>query len=147
MSERPTAKDPRTATRRYRLVLADDHEDIRNEVSSLLAANFEVLGAVNDGSALIEAAATLRPDAVICDIRMPGLNGIESGAQILRRGHCGAVIVLTLCNDALLVRKALQEGIRGYVLKEDAGEELIPAVYAVMQGSQYLSQGVTDKGR
>ena len=75
---------------------------------------------------------------------MPGLNGIASGAQILRSGVCRSVIVLTMQNERHLIGKALQEGIQGYVLKEDASEELIPAVYAVVGGSRYLSQGVAE---
>lgn len=143
------ARNPRgsSAARPYRLVLADDHEDILEEVRHLLAPDFEVVSAVKDGMALIEAVAELRPDAVICDIDMPRLNGIECGAQILRRGLCNAVIVLSMYNEPHLVRKALQEGIRGYVLKVDASEELIPAIYAAVGGGKYLSRGAADKGR
>jgi DNA-binding NarL/FixJ family response regulator len=129
---------------RFRLVLADDHEDILDEVRQLVSSDFEVVGAVKNGTALIEAVTELRPDAVICDIYMPGLNGIASGAQILRSGLCRSVIVLTMHNERHLIGKALQEGIQGYVLKEDASEELIPAVYAVVGGSRYLSQGAAE---
>src|SRR5450755_2821548 len=103
---------------RFRLVLADDHEDILDEVRQLVSSDFEVVGAVKNGTALIEAVTELRPDAVICDIYMPGLNGIASGAQILRSGLCRSVIVLTMHNERHLIGKALQAGIQGYVLKE-----------------------------
>jgi DNA-binding NarL/FixJ family response regulator len=130
------------APRRYRVVLADDHEDILDEVCRLLTPEFEVVDKVKDGIALIQAAAKFRPDAAICDLHMPGLDGIECGARILRRGLSKAVIVLTMYNAPGLVEKALQEGIQGYVLKVDASEELVPAIYAVVRGGTYLSRGV-----
>lgn len=129
--------------RRSRLVLADDHPDILDEVRHLLETEFDVLFAVADGNALIQAVAELRPDAVISDVQMPGLGGIEAGRHILRHGLCNDVIVLTMHNEPHLVGKALAAGIRGYVLKVDANEELIPAIYAVLGGGSYLSRGVS----
>jgi DNA-binding NarL/FixJ family response regulator len=130
--------------RRPRLVLADDHPDILDEVRGLLASGFDVLCTVTESNALLQAVAELRPDAVISDIRMPGLGGIEAGRQIVRQGLSNAVIVLSMCNEPHLVGKALQAGIRGYVLKVDASEELIPAIHAVLGGGSYLSRGVSD---
>lgn len=128
---------------RPRVVLADDHLDVLDEIRHLLVPEFDLVRAVKDGAALIEAAAELRPDAVISDIRMTGLSGIEAGRQILQRGLCKAVVVLTMYNEPHLVSRAFQAGIRGYVLKVDAGEELIPAVYTVLSGCNYLSRGVS----
>jgi DNA-binding NarL/FixJ family response regulator len=130
---------------RPRLVLADDRGDVLDEIRELLASEFDILREVNQGSALVEAAIELQPDAVISDVRMPGIGGIDAGAQILRVGACSAVIVLTMYNEPHLVTKAIAAGIRGYVLKVDAGEELIPAVYEVLGGGRYLSQGVRSK--
>lgn len=137
--------------RRYRLVLADDHPDVRREISRLLDPEFEVLRAVSDGAALVSAVVELRPDAVISDIEMPKPGGIEAASEILERGLCEAIVVLSMYFDAELVQAAVEAGIRGYVLKLDAGDELIPAVYAVLSGERYLSSGVrgtrgTDKG-
>jgi DNA-binding NarL/FixJ family response regulator len=131
--------------RKSRLVLADDHLDVLEAIRYLLASDFEVLHTVAEGHALIQAVAELSPDAVISDIQMPGLDGIEAGGRILRQGLCDAVVVLTMYNEPHLVRKALQAGIRGYVLKVDAGEELIPAVNAVLAGGSYLSRSVSEK--
>jgi DNA-binding NarL/FixJ family response regulator len=97
---------------------------------------------VKEGLALVQAAFELRPDAVISDIKMPRLNGIDAGRQILQKGLCQAVIALTTYNEPLLVESAMQAGIRGYVLKVQAGEELIPAVRTVLGGGIYLSRGV-----
>jgi len=125
-----------------RVILADDHPDLREEMRRLLGPEFDVLRAVEDGEALLEAAADLRPDAVVTDVRMPRLNGIEAGERVLRRGFSHTVVVLTMYPDANLVKAALAAGIRAFVLKVDAGEELIPAIYAALRGECYLSQGV-----
>jgi DNA-binding NarL/FixJ family response regulator len=131
--------------RKSRLVLADDHRDVLDAIRHLLAPEFDVLRAVAEGHALIRAVAELSPDAVVSDIQMPGLDGIEAGGRILSQGLCNAVVVLTMYNEPHLVRKALEAGIRGYVLKVDAGEELIPAVNAVLAGGSYLSRSVSEK--
>ncbi len=130
---------------RFRLVLAEDHHDVREEVRRLLETEFDVLRAVGDGDALVEAAAELKPDAVVTDVRMPRLGGIEAGERILGRGLSEAVVVLSMHSDAHLVKAALQAGIRAYVLKVDAGEELIPAIYAALGGERYLSRGVREQ--
>jgi DNA-binding NarL/FixJ family response regulator len=125
-----------------RIVLADDHLDLLNEVRALLTPSFEILQSVSDGLALIDAVRTAKPDVVIADIRMPPINGIEACRRIIREGLCDAAILLTMHNDRQFVREALEAGIRGYVLKLDAGEELIAAVRSVLNGSRYLSRGV-----
>ena len=140
------ANSARDEQARPRLVLADDHPDVLDEISRLLVSEFDLLRTVGEGRALIEASAELQPDAVISDIRMTGLDGIEAGRQLLQKGLCKAVLVLTMYNEPHLVSRALQAGIRGYVLKVDAGDELIPAVYAVLSGGNYVSRGVTRRG-
>jgi DNA-binding NarL/FixJ family response regulator len=125
-----------------RIVLADDHPDLLREIRALLAPDFEVLDAVADGLSLVASARSARPDVVISDVRMPGINGIEACRRILREGCCGAAVVLTMYNDGHLVSEALQAGIRGYVLKVEAADELIPAVNSVLSGGTYFSRGV-----
>jgi DNA-binding NarL/FixJ family response regulator len=121
-------------------VLADDHTGILNEIRQLLSPEFEIARVVFDGNALMEATAALRPDIVVSDLNMPGLNGIEAGRAILRQGLCNAVVLLTMYNDSFLIRGALRAGIRGYVLKVDAGEELGAALHVVLSGGRYLSR-------
>jgi DNA-binding NarL/FixJ family response regulator len=130
------------APRRFCLLLADDHDDVREQICQLLHPEFEVLRAVGEGAALLQAAATLKADAIITDIEMPRMGGIEAGQQILKRGLCEAVVVLSMYPDAHLVKTAFESGIRAYVLKIDASEELIPAIYAALRGERYLSSGV-----
>jgi DNA-binding NarL/FixJ family response regulator len=123
-----------------RVALADDHEDILEEVRSLLEPEFQVVCSSTEGAALIEAVHSSNPDVVVADVQMPGITGIQAGKEILRRGLCDAVVMLSMHNDPKLIQTALLAGIRGYVLKEDAGEELIPALQAVLAGGRYLSR-------
>jgi DNA-binding NarL/FixJ family response regulator len=124
---------------RPRLLLADDHEDLLREVTALLEREFEVIGVARDGTALMDIAAHLNPDVVITDFKMPGLSGIDAGSRLLERGLCKAVVLLTMYADQQLVDGALQAGIRGFVLKVNAGEDLIPAIHSALRGETYVS--------
>jgi DNA-binding NarL/FixJ family response regulator len=128
--------------RRFRLVLADDHREVREELRQLLEPEFDVLCEVGEGAALVQAVFELKADAAVTDIHMPNMDGIEAGRQIIDRGLCEAVVALTMYSDPHLVQSAFDAGIRGYVLKVDASEELIPAIYAALKGKRYLSLGV-----
>jgi DNA-binding NarL/FixJ family response regulator len=130
------------AQRKSRVVLADDHEELLEEIRHLLAPEFEVVGSVSSGGAMLEEVRNLQPDAVVSDIGMPGVNGIDAGRQLLQSGLCASIIMLTMYNEPQLVQSALRAGILGYVLKVDAGEELSAALRAVIAGDQYLSRGV-----
>ena len=132
---------------KYRLLLADDHRDVLDEVCRLLTPEFEVLGTVEEGGALVRMAAEVRPDVAICDVRMPGLGGIEAGERVLQASHAKAVVVLSTYNEPHLIQRALEAGIQAYVLKIDAGEELIPAIHSALAGRKYLSRGVRVKWR
>src|ERR1017187_8289156 len=91
--EQDSEHSMRGAQTRLRIVLADDHWDLLEEMLILLTPEFEVVRSVTEGLALIEAARDLRPDVVIADMNMPGLNGIDAGRQILEQGLCAAVIM------------------------------------------------------
>lgn len=136
------ALSERGDSKRYRIVVADDHPDMRQEIRGLLDCEFEVVRAVADGAALIAAAQEEKPDAVISDIQMPVMDGIEAGRQILGRGLCRAFVVLSMYSDRHLVETALKAGVRGYVLKLDACDELISAVHSALRGECYLSARV-----
>jgi DNA-binding NarL/FixJ family response regulator len=127
---------------RLRLVVADDHPEVLEEIRRLLESEFEVAGAVSGGLALLDAVAELRPDAVVSDLAMRDLDGIEAGRRIVEREDAPAVLVLTMHNDPELVERALEAGVRGFILKVDVGEELIVAVRAVTEGGIYVSRSV-----
>ena len=125
--------------RRPRVLLADDHRLVAEGLKSLLMAEFEVVGLVEDGYALIEAARQLRPEVIVADITMPQLNGIEALA-LLRKDHPEIkVVFLTMHQDVTYARRALAAGAAGYVLKHSASAELITAIRAALAGKTYLT--------
>ena len=123
------------------VLLADDHPRVREHVRFLLEREFEVVGAVTDGSALIAAALELRPDVVVTDLIMEPTNGLEAAAAILARCKPKpAIVMLTAVCDHATARVALAAGILGYVSKMRLAEDLIPAIEAALAGSQFLSE-------
>lgn len=108
-------------------------------MKDLLAPHFDVVGTARDGRELISAALELEPDVVVTDAKMPRLSGIEAGRQLLERKIVNAVVLLTVQNDAELAKAALDVGIHGYVLKMNAGEELIFAINEALQGRTFVS--------
>jgi DNA-binding NarL/FixJ family response regulator len=124
---------------RPRVLLADDHAELLRDIARLMAGDFDVVGTAANGHDLVAAARTLEPEVIVTDVRMPGLNGMDAARTILEQDLCRLIVALSLYDDPRLVRKALDAGIRGYVLKAEAGEELIPAVRAVIAGRVYVS--------
>ena len=132
----------RPAEARLRVALAEDHCRVLEELQQLLSGEFDVVAAVNGGVELVEAAERTRPDVVVSDIAMPDLDGIEAARRILCRGASAAVVLLTSHDNEELLRRATRAGILGFVLKVDAGDELLDAVRAASRGSSYISRSV-----
>ena len=124
---------------RARILVAEDHELMRNQVVRLLRREFDVLEAVANGKALLEAAARLKPDVCVLDISMPQLNGIETVEQLKRSESSPKVIFLTIHNDADFVGAAFKSGAEGYVFKTRMGADLVIAVREVLAGRTFLS--------
>ena len=130
--------------RRTTILLADDHAIVKEGLVSLLKEHgFDVVGAVGDGLALVDAAKRLRPDVIITDVSMPKLSGLEALTRLTAADMPSKIIVLTMHNDAELATRALRAGASGFLLKEAAGEELVNAIRQVTQGRVYLSPAVT----
>jgi len=125
-----------------RLLLADDHPELLREIQELVARDFDVVGTAADGLTLVQMAKALKPDVVVTDIRMPLLNGIDAARVILEQESCHAIVLLTVCDDLRLVKCALEVGIRGYVLKAAAGEDLIPAILRTLEGKAFVSRRI-----
>jgi len=126
------------------VLVADDHAIVKEGIVSLLKEHdFNVVGAVSDGYALVDAAKRLRPDVIVTDISMPKLSGLEALAQIVAEQLPCKVIMLTMHNDADLAARAVKAGAAGFLLKESAAEELIAAIKQVTQGRLYLTPAVT----
>jgi DNA-binding NarL/FixJ family response regulator len=126
-------------TDRKRVLIADDHVAMLEEVSGLLASGYEVVGAVSDGGALVEAAQRLKPDLIISDISMPVMTGFQAAAAIRQAGVSCKLIFLTVQSSPAYLKKARALGVDGYVLKVYTGEQLRMAVSRVLSGQQYVS--------
>ena len=109
------------------------------ELHELLASEYDVVEIVPDGAALIAAARRLAPDAIVCDIGMPRVSGLAAAGEILATRPETSIVFVTVQDSRAIVRKALDSGVRGYVLKSDAGKELVAAVRTVIEGGRYLS--------
>ena len=124
---------------RPRLLLADDHLKTTTLLRGLLQPEFDVVADVQDGNALVSAAARLLPDVIVSDISMPGLDGIAAAAMILRANPAARIVFVTMYGDPDLIERGLAAGALGYVLKLSAGDELVPAVRAALRGERYVS--------
>jgi len=124
---------------RPRVLLADDHRMVAEGLKSLLSADCELVGVVEDGRALLESARRLRPDVIIADITMPQLNGLDALAQLKRDDAAVRVIFLTMHPEVAYARRAFEAGALGYVLKHSAPTELLAAIRAALEGRTYLS--------
>jgi DNA-binding NarL/FixJ family response regulator len=127
---------------RPRVLLADDHFVVAEGLRSLLAPHFEVVGIVSDGRELVTAARTLDPDAVVLDISMPSLSGIEAARQ-MRAAHSRAKLVfLTMHKEVAYAARALEAGASGFVLKHSAASELVTAIREALNGGKYITPQV-----
>jgi len=124
---------------RARVLLADDHATNRALLRALLETEFEVIGEVHDGHALLAAAAALAPDVVVADIGMPGCDGITAARTIVRKHPSTRVVLVTVHDGADFVERGIAAGALGYVLKHAAGDELVVAVRAALRGERHLS--------
>ncbi|HVO48932.1 MAG TPA: response regulator transcription factor [Steroidobacteraceae bacterium] len=126
-------------TPRPRVLLADDHRLVAEALKSLLAAEFELLGVVEDGRALVAAAKQLQPDVIVADITMPFLNGLDALLQLRKDNPNVKVVFLTMHKDVAYARRALESGGSGFVLKHSAPAELLDAIRAALAGKTYLT--------
>ena len=127
---------------RLRVLLAEDHQTVADLLRGLLEAECDVVGVVPDGNSLIAAIDTLRPDVIVSDITMPGCDGLAATGAILNRWTSARIVFVTVRDEPPIVRKAISLGALGYVLKEDASEELLHAVRAAQAGQSYFSRSV-----
>jgi DNA-binding NarL/FixJ family response regulator len=125
--------------KRVRVLLADDHPMVVEELCSLLQPEFDVIATVADGDALLAAAEALAPDVIVTDIAMPGLDGIAAASEILRRNSAARIVFVTVHDEAEMVKKSWAMGVLDYVLKLRAGEDLVPAIHAALRGERHIS--------
>ena len=127
---------------RPRVVLAEDHAGVAEQLRKLLEAEFDVVAVVADGQSLLQAAAEWRPDVIVTDIMMPGLDGIAATAALLAKRPDTRVVLITVHDDPDLAERGYAAGALAHISKHSAGHELAPAVRAAIRGERYVSPGV-----
>jgi DNA-binding NarL/FixJ family response regulator len=125
--------------RRPTVLLADDHEIVIEGLLRVLDPDFEVVGSVSDGAALLKAAEKFKPDLIIADITMPVLNGIEAIRRINKLLPRTAIVVLTMHLDVMYATEAIAAGAAGYVLKHSIRSDLLTAAHKALKGEVYVS--------
>lgn len=129
-----------------RILVADDHEVVRRGVCALLEshAGFQVCDEAVDGREAVEKATRSLPDVVILDIGMPGLNGFDAARQIRKVSPASEILILTMHESEQVIREVLAAGARGYVLKSDAGRDLVAAVEALSHHKTFFTSSVAE---
>ena len=129
-----------------RILLADDHETVRKGLRSILGVrpDWEICGEAADGREAVEQATLLKPDLVIMDIGMPGLDGLGATRQIIRQLPGTEVLILTMHDSEQIVWEVLDAGARGFVMKSDAGRELIAAAEALLEHKLSLTSKISE---
>ncbi|MDA8132480.1 MAG: response regulator transcription factor [Elusimicrobia bacterium] len=130
------------------LIIADDHAIVREGIRALLekmGRDIVIRGEASDGKEALELAKKKPADVYVLDAAMPRLNGLEAASRLLREDKKAKVILLTMHNDPGLVRRAMEAGVRGYVLKENTSEDLVKAIRAVSRGGTYFSVSATQE--
>lgn len=126
--------------KRPRILIADDHTLVAELCRKLLETEFDVVGTVNNGRALVRAAIDLIPDVIVVDIAMPVLNGLDGGQQVKEMLPAVKLLFLTMNGDPELAAEAFRRGASGYLLKTCAASELVIAVRDVLRGKLYMSR-------
>jgi DNA-binding NarL/FixJ family response regulator len=133
--------------KKTRILLVDDHHVVRRGVAALIEdarPEWEVCGEASTGREAVTAAASLRPDIVVMDISMPDMNGLEATREILKDNPGAEVLILSMYESDQMVHDMFSAGARGYLLKQDAGEELIAALDAVRQHKPFFTSRVSE---
>src|SRR5215469_10786739 len=128
---------------RSRVLIADDHRLVAEACRNLLEPEFQVIAMVSDGRELLKAEAELKPDVVILDISMPGLNGLDAGELIKQRNRSVKLVFVTMSLAADVAAEAFRRGASAYVLKQSSADELITAIRRVVRGQSYLTPLIT----
>lgn len=122
-----------------RVFLADDQEEMLQTVTQMLEGEFQVVGTAENGMRALELVPSLSPDILVLDISMPVVNGIEVACLLKGSGLAAKVIFLTVHSDPDFVEAAMSAGALGYVLKPCLASDLVPAIWAVLEGNTFVS--------
>jgi DNA-binding NarL/FixJ family response regulator len=129
--------------KRARVLIADDHNLVAELCKKLLEKDFEVVGMVSDGRAMLSAAEELKPDVIVLDIAMPILNGLDAGQKVKEILPMVKLVYLTMNTDAEVAAEAFERGASGYLLKTCAASEMVVAVREALGGKSYMSRSLS----
>lgn len=131
----------------FHVLLVDDHKILRDGIKAILRGegDFDVVGETDNGTEAVQFCRKLNPDVILMDIGLPGLNGVEATAEILRHSPEAKVIILSMYDDEYSVVSAIRSGARAFVLKKASDGELIDALRTVAKGGFYMSPQVSEK--
>lgn len=132
---------------RPRILLADDHKEMRDRIQRYLEVEFDVVAAVENGRTLLDAASRLNPDVCLLDISMPVLNGIEAAMKLRECGSTAKVLFLTIHEDPDFLEAALNTGALGYVLKRRMASDLRAAIRDALAGKTFISSSAVFSSR
>lgn len=123
-----------------RILVVDDHEMVRKSIVSMLGRepDMEVVDTAVTGYEAIQLAQSTEPDVIVMDISMPDLDGIRAAGKIQALGLSAQIIILSMHHNSVLVQQARRNGVTGYIIKQQANSELIPAIRAAYEGSLSL---------
>ncbi len=127
---------------RIRVLVADDHRPMLDTLVRLLAKDFDVVAAVSDGNAAVDAATRYKPELLVLDIAMPGLSGIAAATQLKANGSTAKLVFVTMHYDREFVQKALELGTVGFVAKDRLVADLVPAIRAVQADQSFVSPSI-----
>jgi DNA-binding NarL/FixJ family response regulator len=131
----------------YDVLLVDDHKLMRDGIKTILEriSDFRIIGEAEDGSSAVQFCRKSRPDLVLMDISLPGMNGIEATTEIIRHCPQTRVVILSMYDDENSVVSAIRSGARAFVLKRASSSDLLDAMRTVAKGGSYLSSQVSDR--
>jgi DNA-binding NarL/FixJ family response regulator len=145
LSDQASSRQKRPTIDRPRVLLADDHGSVLEQVISLLEPDFDVVGAVDNGKTLVIEAQRLKPDVIVLDIGMPIVNGIQAAHLLQGSGSTAKLIFLTVHQEPAFLRACFAEGALGYVTKPELVGDLIPAINEVLSGHRFVSPSLSRK--
>ena len=130
------------ARQRVRVLIAEDHQSVARQLRCLLEVECDVIDVVNDGQSLVAAVEAMTPEVIVSDISMPGLDGLAAARIILDRQPNARIVFVTVHDDRAMAQRALRLGALGYILKNEAVEELLNAVRAAQAGQEHVSESI-----
>jgi DNA-binding NarL/FixJ family response regulator len=132
-----------------RILIVEDSEVVRHSVCSILqdSPDFNVVGEANDGLQGISQSQTLQPDVILLDLSMPILSGLGAAPRMLQVSPDSKILMFSNYDSAHIVTASLNAGALGYVVKSDAGQDLLAGLLAISQGKQFVSSGVVAAGQ